>query len=460
MRALSDGARFGAAAMVRVSGRKVWSHKASNTTTGVMSSRGRSLWSHVPRGPEDAILGVTLAYQRDPNKNKINLGVGAYRGEDGKPFVLESVRTAERKLLEEDHPMEYLPVAGDKEFVQHALRLAYGDSVAKEIAPRVASIQTLSGTGACRMAGALFVAFPPHSSRPEDDLKPSQPATVSQTKPLVYLPTPSWANHAAIFTHAGCAVRSYRYYNSSTRGLDEAGMIADLDAAPPGAVVLLHACAHNPTGVDPSDTTWHAMSDVMMKRGLVPLFDMAYQGFTSGDAEKDAAALRMFVAKGHRVVLAQSFSKNFGLYGHRVGALSVMTDSNAEADAVQSQLKILARPMYSNPPIHGVRVVNEILREAPLETKWREEMRAMAERIIGVRKALREGLESRGSAWNWSHVTNQRGMFCYSGLSPEQVDALAKDHSVYLTRNGRISMAGVTRANVDYLADAIHAVTS
>jgi len=404
----------------------------------------RALWAHVPRGPEDAILGVTLAFQKDLNKNKINLGVGAYRGDDGLPYVLESVRTAERKLLDEDHPMEYLPVAGDKEFVQHALRLAYGaDAVPQD----AAAIQTLSGTGACRMAGALLAAFPPRG-------------TADGGKPIVYLPTPSWANHGPIFTHAGCEVRSYRYYNAATRGLDEEGMLADLEAAPAGAAVLLHACAHNPTGVDPSSAAWSALSDVLSQRGLLALFDMAYQGFTSGDAEADAAALRLFAKRGHLVILAQSFSKNFGLYGHRVGALSVMTSSQAEADAVQSQLKILARPMYSNPPIHGVRVVNEILREAPLEARWREEMRSMAERIISVRTALRTGLERRGSPLDWSHVTSQRGMFCYSGLTPEHVDRLASEHSVYLTRNGRISMAGVTRHNVDYLADAIHAVTT
>mmetsp|Transcript_9308 Transcript_9308/g.16762 ORF Transcript_9308/g.16762 Transcript_9308/m.16762 type:complete len:410 (-) Transcript_9308:1122-2351(-) len=404
-----------------------------------MSSAIRSTWGHVERGPEDAILGVTIAFQKDPNPNKINLGVGAYRGDDGKPFVLESVRMAEILLLEEGHAMEYLPVVGDKEFLSHALRLAYGKSQPKY----TAAIQTLSGTGACRMAGAFFQKY------------------AHEKPPLVLLPTPSWANHNAIFTHAGCNVHSYRYYQPSTRGLDFSGMIADLEGAPKGAMVLLHACAHNPTGVDPSPEQWKEVSKVCLRGGLLPFFDMAYQGFTSGDAEKDAVAVRMFVEDGHDVVLAQSFSKNFGLYGHRVGALSFVTSSPAEADAVTSQLKILARPMYSNPPITGVRIVNEILREAPLEAKWREEMRGMAERIISVRVQLRDELEKRcGSPLDWSHITSQHGMFCYSGLTPEQVDRLSNEWSVYLTRNGRISMAGVTSHNVTYLADAIHAVTS
>lgn len=273
------------------------------------------------------------------------------------------------------------------------------------------------------------------------------------------LPNPSWANHGPIFADGGCRVGSYDYYDPATRGLDFDGCLKSLAAAPDGAAVLLHACAHNPTGVDPSPAQWDELSALLSRKRRTPLFDMAYQGFTSGDADVDAAALRRFVADGHRVLLAQSFSKNFGLYGHRVGCLSVLTDIPEETAAVTSQLKIIARPMYSNPPLAGVRIVEQILSDDALEASWREEMHGMASRIISMRTVLRDNMQKLGSAHNWDHVVNQNGMFCYSGLTKEQVAELRDKHSVYLMRNGRISMAGVTSGNVEYLANAIHEVT-
>ncbi|KAA8495555.1 Aspartate aminotransferase, mitochondrial [Porphyridium purpureum] len=431
-------------AMTRIAGMRALTAPSSTLARSLQRScaarREMSRWSKVPLGPEDAILGVTVAYNHDPNPKKINLGVGAYRDDEGKPFVLESVRMAERILLEAENAMEYLPVAGDKTFVKNALKLAFGSECSA--APgfeNFAGMQTLSGTGACRMGGELLARF--------------------YDAPDVYLPTPSWANHTPIFKDAGCTVKGYTYYDASTCGLDFKGMVADIEKMPPSSVVLLHACAHNPTGVDPSKAQWDQLSALMREKHLVPFFDMAYQGFTSGDADVDAYAPRKFLKDGHHMILAQSFSKNFGLYGHRVGCLSFACDSVAEAQAVESQLKILARPMYSNPPIHGVRVVNEILQEKTLESKWRLEMQGMAERITGMRMKLRSGLEARGSAKIWDHITSQNGMFCYSGLTPEQVGRLSTEWSVYLTKNGRISMAGVTSRSVEYLADAIHAVT-
>lgn len=403
-----------------------------------------SRFSKIPKGPEDAILGVTIAYNNDTNPNKINLGVGAYRDDLGLPFVLTAVREAERRILDRKLHMEYLPVAGSSTFVDKAIKLAYGDNSYVE-SGCVAAVQTLSGTGACRMAGVLMSRFLDGDSR--------------QGKPLVLLPNPSWANHKAIFTDAGCEVGSYDYYNPVTKSLDFERCIKSLEDAPSGSVVLLHACAHNPTGVDPDLAQWKAISIVMKQKGHMPLFDMAYQGFTSGDMDQDAASLRSFVEEGHRIVLAQSFSKNFGLYGQRVGCVSVLTDSTEEATAINSQLKIIARPMYSNPPIAGVRLVEEILGDPELEKLWKDEMRGMAMRIISVRAILKGNLQTIGSSHNWDHIVNQHGMFCYSGLTKEQVDKLRADHSVYLTSNGRISMAGVTSQNADYLANAIHDVT-
>lgn len=403
-----------------------------------------SRFANTPKGPEDAILGVTLAYNADPNPRKINLGVGAYRDDSGLPFVLSAVRDAERRIVARDNPMEYLPVAGSATFIQNAIRLAYSDH--PDVHPeRVAAIQTLSGTGACRMAGVLINRFLNYGS--------------SSGKPLVLLPNPSWANHRPIFTDAGCQVGTYKYYDPVTKSLDFDGCVKSLFDAPQGSIVLLHTCAHNPTGVDPSPEQWRQISAVVKEMGHVPLFDMAYQGFTSGDMDTDAASLRQFVSDGHRVLLAQSFSKNFGLYGHRVGCLSVLTDSPEETAAVNSQLKIIARPMYSNPPLAGIRIVEEILGDNTLSESWRTEMKGMANRIISMRTMLKNYLEKLGSPHNWDHVVNQNGMFCYSGLTKEQVDLLRENHSVYLTSNGRISMAGVTSENSSYLAEAIHQVT-
>lgn len=405
-----------------------------------------SRFAATPQGPEDAILGVTLAYNADPNPNKVNLGVGAYRDDAGLPFVLSAVAEAQRRIVHRDLPMEYLPVVGHSDFISKSLRLAFSDNDHLRN-NAVAAIQTLSGTGACAMAGVLLSRFLDHG------------AALRADKPLVLLPDPSWANHKAIFTDAGCNVSTYAYYHPSTKSLDFDACLKSLSEAPEASVVLLHACAHNPTGVDPTPDQWQAISAVLKERRHLPLFDMAYQGFTSGDADIDAASVRQFVADGHRVMLSQSFSKNFGLYGHRVGCLSVLTDSSEEAAAITSQLKIIARPMYSNPPIAGVRIVDEILGDAELEASWRKEMRGMATRIMDVRAKLKENLASLGSAHNWDHIVNQRGMFCYSGLTKEQVGELRDKRSVYLTANGRISMAGVSSSNVDYLADAIHEVT-
>lgn len=414
---------------------------STNPSLSSHASPPPSRFASTPRGPEDAILGITLAYHADPSPNKINLGVGAYRDDVGSPFVLTPVRLAHQRLADRQLPMEYLPVAGSKQFCQLAAHLALGDAM--EGIP-TAKIQTLSGTGALRLAGAFIKQFLPvhhHQS------------------PLVLLPDPSWANHKPIFLHSGCRVDTYAYYDKNTKGLDFARCIESLETAEEGAIVLLHACAHNPTGVDFTLEQWEQVSEVVARKAMLPLFDMAYQGFTTGDMDRDAQPVRLFVNQGHRIILAQSFSKNFGLYGHRVGCLTFVADSDAEKDSIESQLKILARPMYSNPPIEGVRIVEEVLGDPELESMWRTEMKDMADRITGVRKALRVGLEKAGSQLDWGHIEKQNGMFCYSGLTTEQVDRLKNDFSVYLTANGRISMAGVTTGNVDYLSNAIHQVT-
>ena len=302
-------------------------------------------------------------------------------------------------------------------------------------------MQSLSGTGALRLGGEFLRRFYPGNK-------------------TILMPTPTWGNHGPIFKDSGLAVGSYRYFDPKTNGLDLAGMLADLKAAPEGSIVLLHACAHNPTGVDPSAEQWREIAQVCKERNLFPFFDMAYQGFASGKPDKDAAAVRAFVSSGHSILLAQSYAKNFGLYGERVGALSVVCADAKEAEAVASQLKIVIRPMYSNPPVHGARLVSTILQSQDLTKLWAQEVDHMAQRIISMRTKLRSLLENKyRSSMPWNHITDQIGMFCYTGLKAEQVARLTKDYHVYLTKDGRISIAGITEANVEHLASSIHNVT-
>ncbi|KAF7722600.1 aspartate transaminase aat1 [Apophysomyces ossiformis] len=400
-----------------------------------------STWSNVPQGPPDAILGVTEAFKKDTDPRKMNLGVGAYRDDNGKPYVLTSVQKAEALLLEKNLDKEYAGITGLPDFTKAAGRLAYGDesSVIKE--NRLAITQSISGTGALRIGAAFLSAFFPHAKN-------------------IIVPNPTWGNHIPIMQHSGLTLNKYSYFDKSTNGLNINGMLEDIKNAPKNTIVLLHACAHNPTGVDPTQAQWDEISQVIKEREHFVFFDMAYQGFASGDCTRDAYALRKFVDEGHQLVLSQSFAKNMGLYGERVGSFSVVCEDEAEKARVESQLKILIRPMYSNPPIHGARLVSTVLNTPELKQEWLGEVKLMADRIITMRDKLRNHLEQDfGSKKEWSHITNQIGMFCYSGLTPEQVDQLKSDWHIYLTRDGRISMAGVSSGNVKYLAEAIHNVT-
>lgn len=402
--------------------------------------RAASAWAKVPQGPPDAILGITEAFKADSHPQKINLGVGAYRDDQGKPYVLPSVKSAEKKVVESNLDKEYAGITGVPDFTTAAAKLAYGADSQAIKDGRIAITQSISGTGALRIGGAFLQRHYPNAK-------------------TIYIPTPSWANHKAVFSDSGLEVKTYRYYNKDTIGLDFEGMIEDIKNLPKNSIVLLHACAHNPTGVDPTEEQWRAISDAVKAGDHFPFFDMAYQGFASGDTTKDAYALRYFVEQGHLPVLAQSFAKNMGLYGERVGAFSVVTESAEEKKRVDSQIKILVRPMYSNPPIHGARIASTLLNDPALNKQWLGEVKGMADRIIKMRALLKQNLEQLGSKHDWSHITNQIGMFAYTGLKPEQMDALAKEHSVYATKDGRISVAGITSGNVKRLAESIYKVT-
>ncbi|PLW18464.1 hypothetical protein PCANC_08876 [Puccinia coronata f. sp. avenae] len=403
--------------------------------------RSITIWSNVPAGPPDPILGVTEAFKACTSPLKMNLGVGAYRDQDGKPFVLPSVRQAEAAIVAAKHDKEYLGITGFPEFTKHAAILAYGSDSAPLKEKRIAITQSISGTGALRIGGAFLHRFYPHSK-------------------AIYLPTPTWGNHIPIFKDSGLEVKQYRYYDKKTVGLDAAGMLEDIKNAPDRSIILLHACAHNPTGVDATQEQWKQIAQVIKEKGHFSFFDMAYQGFASGDVDRDAFAPRYFVSQGLDIVLSQSFAKNMGLYGERVGAFSIVCSSPEEKAKVESQIKILVRPMYSNPPVHGARIAGTILNDPALYKQWLGEVKLMADRIIGMRTTLYDALVNElGSQRNWDHIKSQIGMFCFAGITPEQVEQMTKNHHVYMTKDGRISMAGVTPHNVKNLAKALHDVT-
>ncbi|XP_054715322.1 aspartate aminotransferase, mitochondrial-like [Uloborus diversus] len=414
--------------------------KFSSCSQLAASNRSSSWWSHVEMGPPDAILGITEAYKKDTNPKKVNLGAGAYRDDNGKPYVLPSVKAAEQRLLSENLDKEYAGIAGIADFCNAAAKLAFKEDSVVIKDHLNATVQGISGTGSLYIGAAFLSEF------------------LKGTKE-VYMPNPTWGNHIPLFRRCGFAIKQYRYYDSKTCGFDFNGALQDIAKIPENSVILLHACAHNPTGVDPKHEQWKEMSKIIKARKIFPFFDMAYQGFASGDCDKDAQAVRMFIEDGHRIALAQSFAKNMGLYGERVGAFTVVCDSKDEAQRVMSQLKIIIRPTYSNPPVHGARIASLVLTDPKLNKQWLQEVKGMADRIIGMRTRLHDGLKKEGSTRNWQHITDQIGMFCFTGLTQDQVEKLTKEFSIYLTKDGRISVAGVSSGNVDYLAHAMHQVT-
>jgi aspartate aminotransferase len=406
-----------------------------------MASQGCSVFAGLAQAPEDPILGVTVAFNKDPSPVKVNLGVGAYRTEEGKPLVLNVVRRAEQMLVNDPtRYKEYLPITGLADFNKLSAKLIFGADSPAIQENRVATVQCLSGTGSLRVGGE-FLARHYHEL-------------------TIYIPQPTWGNHIKIFTFSGLTVKTYRYYDPATRGLDLKGLLEDLSSAPTGAIVLLHACAHNPTGVDPTLDQWEQIRQLMRSKSLLPFFDSAYQGFASGCLDKDAQSVRMFVADGGELLMAQSYAKNMGLYGERVGALSIVCGSANVAGRVESQLKLVTRPMISNPPIHGASIVATILKDSEMFHEWTLELKAMADRIISMRQQLFDALKTRGTPGDWTHIIKQIGMFTFTGLSSEQVAFMRQEYHIYMTSDGRISMAGLNTKNLPHLADAIHAAVN
>ncbi|KAI1177007.1 pyridoxal phosphate-dependent transferase [Nemania sp. FL0916] len=398
----------------------------------------------VPQAPEDPVFGLVRAYKADKHPTKIDVSVGAYRGDNAKPWVLPVVKKADEILRNDpDLDHEYAPISGIASLTGKAAELILGDDSPAIKDKRVTSVQTISGTGAVHL-GALFLSrFYPGTKK-------------------VYVSNPTWVNHHQIFSNVAVPVGQYPYFSKQTKGLDFDGMKAALSEAPERSVVLLHACAHNPTGVDPTLDQWKELAALIKEKKHFPFFDSAYQGFASGDLTKDNAAVRYFVEQGFEIMIAQSFAKNFGLYGERVGCFHFVTGPASDAldttARVASQLAILQRSEISNPPLYGARIVSTVLNDAQLYAEWKENLKTMSGRIIEMRKALRAKLEELGTPGTWNHITDQIGMFSFTGLNEVQALKIREEAHVYMTKNGRISMAGLNTNNVDYFAKAVDKV--
>ena len=388
----------------------------------------------VEMAPKDPILGVTEAFAADTNPKKVNLGVGVYYSDDGKVPVLECVKRAEAERAKAGTPKSYLPIDGIAAYDKAVRELVFGSSSSALKENRVVTVQALGGTGGLKI-GADFLRL----------LGPAAPVWISE---------PSWENHRQLFEGAGFSVHAYPYYDPKTHGLDFGGMLGTLNGLPAGAVVVLHSCCHNPTGVDLSQAQWQEVLEVVRSRGLVPFLDLAYQGFADG-IDADAYAPRLFADAMQPVFLSSSFSKSVSLYGERVGAASVVAGSADEAARVLSQLKRVVRANYSNPPTTGADIVARVLTTPELRSQWDQEVGGMRERIKAMRKALVDGVQSRVPGFDFSFVLKQRGMFSYSGLTAAQVGRLRGEFSIYAIDTGRICVAALTTRNVDYVADAI-----
>jgi len=400
-----------------------------------------SFFDSVTAAPPIEVFQLGRDYQADTCPDKVSLGVGAYRTEEGKPWILPVVKKAEKILAEKTEQEainhEYLPVLGLESFTSAATKMLLGDDSPALLENRAFGVQCLSGTGALRN-GAEFLKRLLGSN-------------------TVYYSDPTWGNHGLIFKNAGFTdLKKYRYWDPATKGLAWSGMVEDLNSAPAKSVVILHACAHNPTGMDPTKDQWEKIADICQEKDLFPFFDCAYQGFASGCLDTDAWAVRYFVSRGFELFCSQSFSKNFGLYNERAGNLTVVLKDDKNMANFKSQLTLIIRAMYSNPPAHGARIVDTVLSDPDLYQEWRDCIKIMSSRIIDMRAGLRKRLEDLKTPGDWSHITTQIGMFSYTGLTEEMTLFLKKEKHLYMLKSGRISMCGVTPGNIDYVAKAIN----
>jgi aromatic-amino-acid transaminase len=395
------------------------------------------MFLHVDPYPGDPILTLNEDFQKDPRTDKINLSIGIYFDEQGRLPVMNAVRQAESAMLSTIGPKPYLPMTGHPAYREAVQHLLFGADHEAVKSGRIATIQTLGGSGGLKVGGDFLKRYFPNSQ--------------------VWVSDPTWDNHRAMFEGAGFQVNTYPYYDAATGGLKFDAMLSAIDALPAQSIVLLHACCHNPTGVDLSNDQWLQLIDVIKARKLLPYLDIAYQGFGAG-IEEDAFALRALADAGVSFFVANSFSKSFSLYGERVGGLSVVCPDKAQAQLVIGQLMSAVRRNYSSPPTHGAQIVAKVLQTPDLRTVWADELTAMRDRIKIMRQRLYDGVVERLPGRDVRYFIDQRGMFSYTGVSPQQADALREQHGVYVLRSGRMCAAGLNANNVDRVAEAFAAV--
>lgn len=395
------------------------------------------MFESVEMAAPDPILGLTEAFLKDSNPKKINLGVGVYKSNEGVTPILDCVKQAETKLISTEKTKGYKPIDGDPAYGKAVLELMFGADHEVVTSGRAATAHCPGGTGSLRVAGEYL-------------------ANVHQGT-TIWVSDPTWANHGNVFTAAGLPIKTYPYFDAVTNGLNFDAMLEALKQIPAGDVVLLHGCCHNPTGVDPSTEQWEQIGEVLAANGVTVLLDFAYQGFGLG-LEEDAQGLLALAKPGREMIICSSFSKNFGLYNERTGALTFVGKDADTTTKVMSQAKKLIRANYSNPPAHGGAIVSTILADAELTALWKKELADMRDRINGMRELFVETLKAKGVTRDFEFIKQQLGMFSFSGLNKDQVNTLKTEHGVYIVGSGRISVAGMTPSNMDYLCESIAAV--
>jgi aspartate aminotransferase len=392
-----------------------------------------SFFKSVELLPEDPILSLPIYFAADAHPKKVNLGIGAYKDAQGKPAVLSCVRKAEKIIFDQNLNKEYLPIEGNKAYISSLSQLAFGSDLNNKLADRMFAVQTVGGTGGLSIAGDFFF----HN--------------LSKT---VQLSDPTWPNHRPIFRYAGLNMESYPYYDNQKHDLDFAGMCQAITKMPAGNILVLHGCCHNPSGMDPTQEQWKELSSLIKKQRVLPFFDFAYQGFGNG-IEEDAFAVRYFAEQGHEMLVASSCSKNFGLYGERMGMLVIISSDRETIPKVSSQIKQIIRSNYSMPPLHGSRIISTILQNEELTKEWHQELAQMRNRVKEMRQALMEKLKAKNINMDVSFMARQTGLFSFTGLNSDQVQSLRRDYGIYITNNGRANIAGLTWDNIDYVVEAM-----
>lgn len=395
------------------------------------------MFENIQAAPADPILGLNESFAKETNPNKINLGVGVYKDEQGKTPILQAVKQAEERLLSSETSKSYLSIEGTSQYREAVQSLLFGADhpiLTKKLAH---TAHTPGGTGALRVAAEFIKKHMPNAT--------------------IWVSNPTWANHQAVFQSVGLEVASYAYYDAINKSLDFEAMLASLSQIPEGDVVLFHGCCHNPTGIDPTAEQWQQLANLCSKQGFLPLFDFAYQGFGVG-LEEDAKGLRTFTQQVPEMLIASSFSKNFGLYNERVGAITLVCDTAEQADNAFTQLQRTIRTNYSNPPAHGAAIVTEILSDPALRSLWEMELESMRKRIHEMRSLFVSTLRANGVEQDFSFISRQQGMFSFSGLTPDQVNRLKQEFAIYIVGSGRINVAGITHDNIKPLCDAISSV--